>query len=95
MYLIFDVSTGCKSIEVLKLSQVKVSDKGVGHLLHLPLESLRELDLSHTLITSRSLERLPQGMYVCVCVWGGGVGGCWGGGWECVEEGKEEMRREV
>ena len=69
---------------------MKVSDRGVGHLLHLPLESLRELDLSHTLITSRSLERLPQGMYVCVC--GGGVGGL---GWECVEEGNGEMRREV
>ena len=74
---------------------MKVSDRGVGHLLHLPLESLRELDLSHTLITSRSLEKFPQGMYVRVCVWGGGEG-VWGGlGWECVEEGKGEMRREV
>jgi len=63
-------AVGCKSIEVLRLSHVKVLDRGLGHLLHVPLENLRDLDLSHTLITSKSLELLPQGMWVCMCVGG-------------------------
>ena len=52
----------CKHLEVLKLSQVKISDRGVSLLLHHPLESLTELDLSHTPITSQCLQLLPQGM---------------------------------
>ena len=48
-------------MEVLQLSQVKVSDRGMQHLLHQPLERLSELDLSNTLITSRTLALLPKG----------------------------------
>ena len=53
---------GCKSMEVLQLSQVKVSDRGVQQLLHQPLEHLSQLDLSNTLITSRSLALLTKGL---------------------------------
>ena len=53
--------SGCKSMEVLQLSQVKISDRGMQHLLYQPLEQLSELDLSNTLITSRTLALLPKG----------------------------------
>ena len=57
-------TTGCKSLEVLRLNQVKVSDRGMGHLLHQPLECLVELDLSQTLVTTKTLELLPRGQVV-------------------------------
>ena len=56
--------SGCKSLEVLQLSQVKVSDRGVQHLLHQPLEHLLQLDLSNTLISSRTLALLPNGIHI-------------------------------
>ena len=59
--LVFILPTGCKYLKVLKLSQVKVSDEGVRLLLQQPLDHLEELDLSHTLITSWSLQLLPEG----------------------------------
>ena len=61
MFTFFVPRSGCKSLEVLQLSQVKVSDRGVQHLLHQPLEHLVQLDLSSTLISSRTLALLPNG----------------------------------
>lgn len=48
-------------MEVIKLSHLKLSDEGVQLLSRKPLDSLRELDLSHTNITSRALRVLSQG----------------------------------
>ena len=52
---------GCKCLEVVKLSGVKMSDSGLGLLLYYSLCSLRELDLSHTDITDKALEHMPKG----------------------------------
>ena len=41
-----------------------MSDRGVALLVHTPLLRLRELDLSRTQITAKSLELLPNGSYV-------------------------------
>ncbi len=53
----------CKSLEVLELSQVKVTDEGLSLLLHFKLPHLRELDLSYTQVTSKGLKLLPLGRY--------------------------------
>lgn len=52
---------GCRELEVLELSEVKVSDDGLRILLYYPLEHLRELDLSSTEVTVQALELLPTG----------------------------------
>ena len=46
---------------MVQLSHVKLSDQGLGLLLHYPLLSLRNLDLSHTEVTVGALEHLPTG----------------------------------
>ena len=64
--------SGCKHVEELKLSRIKLSDQGLSLLLYYPLLSLRSLDLSHTSITNQALERLPLGKgYYTIIRWAG------------------------
>ncbi|XP_064401997.1 uncharacterized protein LOC135347837 isoform X2 [Halichondria panicea] len=51
----------CTLLEVLKLSEVKVTDRGFSLLLATPLTHLQVLDLSKTQITTKSLRLLPAG----------------------------------
>jgi hypothetical protein len=55
------MTAGCKGLEQLELSHVKVSDEGLRLLLYYSLHQLEELDLSYTQITAAGLKLLPTG----------------------------------
>ena len=60
-FILFIPFSGCTLLEVLKLSEVKVTDRGFSLLLATPLTHLQVLDLSKTQITTKSLRLLPAG----------------------------------
>lgn len=57
----FRALRGCKKLEVLELSQMKVSDEGLQLLLYYSLPQLSQLDLSCTQVTAGGLRLFPAG----------------------------------